>query len=371
MGNETMDNEVASTGIDDGQGVSQTEMQDSFMEQFEVVDDDGTPIGKPSEEKVPEQSPAAQQPPKTETEKTGAADNTAPPPKAVDYTAEFYNSDGTLNVQKALEFFSTKKEPPQAQVPAPLAQPSVVPPQPEKPAVTENKEDPYQQMRKNYTAALELQRYYMEKGLDPQQAMAQAERDIDDHLRQYFLQSEIQKMKDDFNKEKSALLDQVKNERELAIAEPIAERNLINTINKYAKGMSAETLRNAIFDMKLGGQFFTDLFVVANPDKEKLTGKELDKAMNDWFVKSAAKNEKFVESLAINAINRIQQLVQPELAKLIQQNALERKGVQNATKPGPRTAQNPTPNNAGGQASILDQFLHNVPRETPAGRPHI
>jgi hypothetical protein len=211
----------------------------------------------------------------------------------------------------------------------------------------------------------------MEKGLDPQQAMAQAERDIDDHLRQHFMKSEIQKMKDDFSKEKSELLNQVRTERELAIAEPIAEKNLINTVAKYAKGMSAETLRSAIFDSKLGGQFLTDLFVLANPDKEKLIGNDLNKAMNDWFVKSASKNVKFVEALAINAINRIQQLVQPELAKLIQNNALERKGIQQATKPGPRTAQSPTPNNAGGQASILDQFFHNVPRETPAGRPHI
>jgi hypothetical protein len=292
----------------------------------------------------------------------------------VDYAAEFHNPDGTLNIEKALKFLGTKKEPPYAPAPAAAAPQPIVPPQPEKPTATATPEDPYQQMRNTYTAALQLQRYYMSVeggGHDAQTAMAQAERDIDDHLRQHFVKSEMQKMKDDFNKEKAELLDQVKSERELAIAEPIAEKNLINVINKYAKGMSAETLRNAIFDSKLGGQFFTDLFVVTNPDKEKLAGKELDKAMNDWFVKSASKNVKFVEALAINAINRIQQLVQPELAKLIQKNALERNGVQNATKPGPRTAQNPTPNSAGGQASILDQFFHNVPRETPVGRPHI
>jgi hypothetical protein len=364
MGNEngTMETDIASTGIDDG--ISQTQMQDSFTEQFQVVDDDGTPIEQPSKEAAPQPVPAKPAP----TEPPPSSASTPPAPTVTDYAAEFHNPDGTLNIEKAMELFGTKKEPPPQ---APVQPQSVAVLPPEKPVVPIAPEDPYQQMRKSYTAALELQRYYMGKGLDSEQAMAQAERDIDDHLREHFMKTEMQKMKDDWGKEKSALLDQVKTERELAIAEPIAEKNLINTISKYAKGMSAETLRNAIFDSKLGGQFLTDLFILANPDKEKLMGNDLNKAMNDWFVKSASKNVKFVEALAINAINRIQQLVQPELAKLIQKNALERKGIQQATKPGPRTAQSSTPNNAGGQASILDQFLHNVPRETPAGRPHI
>lgn len=363
MGNENMDTDIASTGIDDGQGVSQSGMQDSFMEQFEVVDDDGTPIEQPSNEPAPQPVPAKPAP----TEQPPALAAPAQSPAVTDYAAELHNPDGTLNIEKAMELFGTKKE--QVPVQPAVVQQPVVQPAPVAEPVVPN--DPFQEMKKTYTAAIELQRYYMEKGLDPQQAMAQAERDIDDHLRQHFLKSEMQKMKDDWGKEKEALLDQVKSERELAIAEPIAEKNLINTCAKYAKGMSAETLRNAIFDAKLGGDFLTDLFIIANPDKEKLASNELKKAMNDWFVKSASKNVKFVEALAINAINRIQQLVQPELAKLIQKNALERKGIQQATKPGPRTAQSPTPSNAGGQASILDQFFHNAPRETPAGRPHI
>jgi hypothetical protein len=364
--NGTMDNEVAATGIDDG--VSQSEMQDSFMEQFEVVNDDGTPIEQPAEEKTPE-APVQQQ---AQPVKQPEAPATPAAPVVTDYAAEFRNQDGSLNVEKAVEFFGAKKEAaPPAPVPQPVQQP-VAPAAPQ-PAPTAPA-DPYQEMKRTYTAAIELQRHFMSAdggSNDPQTAMVLAEQAIESHLKEQFFNSEIKKLREEVNNKLAAKDKEISEARELAIAEPIAEKNLINTINKYAKGMSAETLRKAIFDRNLGGTFLERQFHLSNPDAEKLTGDEWNKAINNWFVMVGSKHPSFIEDMAINALNRIRELVQPEFVKQIQQNALERKGVQNATKPGPRTAQNPAGTNPGGQASIIDQFFHNVPRETPVGRPHI
>ena len=348
---------------DSGPEISQSGMESDFLETYQLVDEK---TGEPIEENVEQEAtpvPEAKvpQPPKAEVAPTETP--------VTDYTSELYNEDGTLDVQKALSLFGTKET--AAPAAAPVQQP-VAPAVQQQPPAPAEPIDPMTAMRKNALAALDLQRYYMEQGYDPQQAMAAAERDIDERLREHFLKSEMQKMRDEFGEKEKALREEVKGERELAIAEPIAEKNLINICNRYAKGMSAETLRKSIFDINLGGKFLSDLFVVSNPDKEKLAGEPLAKAMNDWFVKTASKNERFVESLAINAINQIQKRVYPEMAKMIQQNAVARQGVQKATKPGPRTIQNPAVHGSSEKSraqSELDVFLGNAPRSD--SRPHI
>jgi hypothetical protein len=351
------------TMSDSGTGISQSGMESDFLDQYQLVDEKtGEPIdeGAPEPEPVPE--PKKPEPPK--------AAIPGEKPAVTDYTAELYNEDGTLDVQKAMALFSTKEG---ATVPELKQQPVVPVPQPKQQTVPVGEPaDPMVAMRKNALAAIDLQRYYMEQGYDASQAMAAAERDIDEHLRQHFLKSEMQKMREEFGEKEKALREEIKGERELAIAEPVAERNLLQACHNHAKGMNAETLRKSIFDINLGGQFLSDLFVVSNPDKEKLTGEPLAKAMNDWFVKCAAKNPRFVESLAINAVNQIQKRVYPEMAKMIQQSAVARQGVKKATQPGPRTPQNPAVHNSSEKSraqSELDVFLGNAPRTD--SRPHI
>jgi hypothetical protein len=373
MENETMGNEGVVTEQpvnDDGTPVSQSAMSDDFDKQYEIIDEDtGKPYEPKTEDEQPVQDTTAQQPVQPESKKPDGQQQTT---QVTDYTKELYKEDGNLDVEKAIALFGAAGQTESKQQPVQQPEPSREPPKPNAGAAQEET-DPFQQARKSYTAALDLQRYYIGKGHDPEQAMAMAERDIDEHLNRHFLKSEIEKMREDFNKEKAALLDQVKSERELARAEPIAEKNLIGICSKFAKGMSAETLRNAIFDINLGGRFLTDLFIVSNPDKAKLTGNELGKEMNDWFIKNAAKSNTFLESLAINAINQIQRKVQPELVKLIQQNALQRQGIQQKTKPGPATPQSPKPQGSDKKSQAmqdLDAFFHDVPRDE-RGRPHI
>jgi len=349
------------TMSDSGQEISQSGMESDFLEQYQLVDEKtGEAIDESQEEVTSAPAPKVPQQPKAEQSVTEST--------PTDYTKDLYNEDGTLDVQKALSLFGTKEAAAVPVIPAvtpPVLQQQVAP-------ESETPADPMVSMRKNALAAIDLQRYYMEQGYDAQQAMAAAERDIDDHLRQHFVKSEMQKMRDEFAEREKTLREEVKGERELAISEPVAEKNLINICNRYAKGMSAETLRKSIFDIQLGGQFLSDLFVVSNPDKEKLVGEPLAKAMNDWFVKTAAKNERFVESLAINAINQIQKRVYPEMAKMIQRNAVERQSIQKAIKPGPRSLQNPAVHNSSEKSraqSELDVFLGNAPRSD--SRPHL
>jgi hypothetical protein len=213
----------------------------------------------------------------------------------------------------------------------------------------------------------------MSQGDDANTAMVKAEREINEHLQQYFLKSEMQKMKDDFEKEKTALREEIKNERDVAIAEPQAQKNLMNICNKYANGLAAETLQKAIFDINIGGKFLLDLFGMQNPDKSSLVGEPLKKAMNDWFVKNAAKNNGFVEALAVNALNCIQAKVYPELAKIIQQNGAARATQQQKNNPGPKSTQSPAAHKTtttSGPEHDLAMFFHEVPRDSE-GRAHI
>lgn len=355
-----MDSEVTTDG-----GIDQSSMEADYMSEYQLVDDNGSPVEEDTAPSVPE--------PKQEPKQDAPAqpENTDP---TADYTKAFYKEDGSLDVAKALELFNSKQEPKASQqLPQqPIQQPTQAPAAPQAPQ-QQPQADPQAQMRENALAALKLQRYYMSQGFDAETAMAKAEQDIDAHLREYLVKSEMQKMREEFEKKEQALREEIKNERELAIAEPQAQKNLMNACNQYAKGLASETLQKAIFDINIGGQFLLDLFSIANPDKANLVGDPLNKAMNDWFVKNAAKNPKFVDSLAVNAINQIQKRVYPEMAKLIQQNAANRTAAQQRNKPGPRSPQQPTPHKPAEQSQAhndLDMFFHNVPRDA-GGRAHI
>jgi len=359
-----MESELESGTMTEGGGeISQSEMQSDFLSDYQLVDET---TGEAIEEKTELEAPVV---PEAKTPELPKAETPGTQTTVTDYTKELYNDDGTLNVEKAMSLFGAKQEPivpAQQPVIPPVQQQQQPPKQPEVPV------DPMTQMRKNAMAAIELQRYYMEQGYDANQAMAQAEKDIDDHLRQHLLKSEMQKMREEMEVERKSLREEIKNERELAKAEPLAETNLFNVLNRHAKGMSVNTLRQAIFDKNLGGNFLVDMFEMMNPDKLSLQGDPLKKAMNDWFIKVSAKNERFLESLAINAVNNIKQRVYPEMAKMIQQNAVARQGVKKATQPGPRTPQNPAVHGSSEKSKAqaeLDIFLGNSPR--PDARPHI
>lgn len=357
----TMEQEVTTDG-----GIDQSSMEADYMNEYQLVDDSGSPVDEDAAPEVEAQKSEPKQDAPAQPENT---DPTA------DYTKAFYKEDGSLDVAKALELFNTKPQPqqPAQQQPIPQAVQAPAMPTQIQPGQQQAPVDPQAQMRENALSALKLQRYYMQQGFDAEAAMAKAEQDIDAHLREYFVKSEMQKMREEFDKKEQALREEIKNERELAIAEPQAQKNLMNACSQYAKGLAAETLQKAIFDINIGGQFLLDLFTIANPDKANLVGDPLQKSMNDWFIKNAAKNPKFVESLAVNAINQIQKRVYPEMAKLIQQNAASRTAAQQRNKPGPRTPQQPTPHKPAEQSQAhndLDVFFHNVPRDA-GGRAHI
>jgi hypothetical protein len=351
-----MDTEVTTDG-----GIDQSGMEADYMSEYQLVDDNGSPVSDDDTPSEPEQKQVPKEP-----EIPAQQENKDP---AADYVKGFYKEDGSLDVQKTMELFNRQEAKPQQPIQQTPLEPQIAKPEQIQPVAT----DPHAQTRENALAAIKLQRYYMQQGFDAETAMAKAEQDIDAHLQQYFMKSEMQKMREEFDKEKAALREEVKSERELAIAEPQAQKNLMNICNQYAKGLAAETLQKAIFDVNIGGQFLLDLFSITNPDKANLTGEQLHKTMNDWFIKNAAKNPKFVESMAINAINQIQKRVMPEMAKMIQQNAVQRTATQQRNNQGPRNGQQPAAHKPSqSQAhNDLDVFFHNVPRDPGNGRPHI
>lgn len=358
---EMVDQEVTTSGIDQGS------MEADYMSTYQLADESGNPIEENQipdvvKQEQPQDVPAQQAQPENKTDDPMA-----------EYTKGFYKDDGNLDMEKAMQLFDSKSI-------AQNAQPEAQPQQPQQPIMPPMQQqqpqqavaDPHEQIRENAMAALKLQRYYMSQGLDAESAMTRAEQDIDAHLRQYLLKSEMEKMKQDFEKEKAAFREEIQNEREVAKAEPMAEKNLMNTCNKFAKGLASETLRKAIFDPNIGGQFVIDLFNMQNPDKSNLVGDQLNKAMNDWFIRNAAKNERFADSLAINALNIIRQKVHPELLKIAQTQAAQRTATQQKNKQGPSTPQRAGTNKApeqSGEAHNLDVFFHNAPRS--GGRAHI
>ena len=368
-----MENDAAGQEVTTDSGIDQSSMEADYMSTYQLVDNDGNAVdGEPLDEpkqnetKTPGQNQQPAQPEKTDSTYTANQPD--------EYMKGFYKEDGSLDVEKAILLFNRQ----QAQPPVPPLQPKqqeqpqqFVPQQ--QPKQQEQYVDNDEQVRKNALAAIERQRYYMGQGNDAQTAMAMAERDINDELQKYFLESRFQKMQEEFDAKWKTKEEELKNEREVAVAEPQAQKNLMGVCSKYAQGMAAETLHKAIFDINIGGQFLLDLFSMQNPDKANLVGDHLQKSMNDWFVKNAAKNERFVETLAINAINRIQAKVYPELAKIIQKNGVARATQQHRNNPGPRTPQNPAthmPTPTSGAEHDFAAFFHDVPRDG-GGRPHI
>lgn len=348
-------------------GIDQSQMQADYMSDYQLVDDNGSPISEENDSGTNLDAVPQQETKQTPIEQPAKQEN-----QPDEYLKGFYAEDGTLDVQKALNLFNNQNNQQQPIQQQPQT-PKVEQQQPQAQVQPQKQVDPQEQARENMLAALRLQQQYVQAGYDPQTAMKMAENDINTHLNSLFMQKEINSMKEEFAKREEALRQEIKNERELAIAEPKAQKNLMMACSKYANGMAAETLQKAIFDVNIGGNFLLDIFMISNPDKSNLIGEPLHKAINDWFIKNAAKSEKFVDALATHAIGRIQQKVYPEMAKLIQKNAIERNETQKRNKPGPRSSQNPEahkPSEQSKSQNDLDVFFHNVPRSLD-GRPHI
>lgn len=347
-------------------GIDQGSMESDYMSQYELVDDNGTPIvSDENDSGTPAPSdPNPAVPPQAQPENNQGA---------TDYMKGFYKEDGSLDVQKAMELFNKPANAPVAPPASLPQQQPVMPPAVASQAQPESPVDPQAAMRENALAALRLQRHFISQGYDAETAMTLAEQKIDEHLNSFHMNSKIQKMQEDFDNRLKEFQENAKAERELAMAEPLTQKNLMAVCNKYAHGLPAETLQKAIFDANIGGSFLMDLFAISNPDKTNLVGESLNKAVNDWFIKNGAKNERFVESLAVNALNLIRSRVHPEMIKIIQNNAGQRSAQQHRNNPGPRTPQQPQAHKPAEQSQghkDLDMFLHNVPRDV-GGRVHI
>lgn len=360
------DTESVDTGIDQGA------MEGDYLSTYGLIDDDGNAIEDQNVLEDGKQPQAPQQPAQPDKTKV---DDKGGKQQAVDISKDFYNEDGTLNFERAVSLFRQDKQPqtPQQPVqPGPIQAQPIQQQQPQQPQQPQETADPFEQMRQNYVAAIGLARQYIKNGADPETAMLQAERDVESYLREHYMKSEFSRMQSENQKSLDSLKKEIEEERETVRAEPAALKNLMAACAKNAPGMAAETLRDAIFNKDIGGQFLIDLFSVSNPDKEKLEGEPLQKAMNDWFIRTAAKNPRFVDSLARNVVNQIQAKVLPDLIKLSQQSAAERGALQQRTKPGPKSPQNPAAHkpNTPDASNDLDVFFHRVPRGTD-GRPHI
>lgn len=356
-------------------GISQESMQDDYMSSYQLVDNDGNPMSdEPHQEEPQSQEPAQQQPTVEDGKQQSAAEPTNPGQQSTDYMKEFLKEDGTIDLDKATAFMqATKPQPVQQPVSQPVqsVQQPTAQPQPQQPVQPQQPLDPNDQIIRNATAAIQLARQYVEKGYTPEAAMQLAENDVSAYLEKHFMQTKMQEMEKSFNQKMEDFKAQMEHEKEIAKAEPLAEKSLMETCNKFAKGMSAETLRKAIFDQNIGGQFFCDMFALANPDKANLTGEALQKAYNDFFIKNAAANPRFVETLAINAISRIQQMVQPEIAKIIQNNAVQRQTTNNLNRSGPQSVQRSSataPAEKSKEEIALSEFFHETPR---SGRTYV